>query len=323
MEKFKMQVCLVDGSNLFFITWSAFKKMMQEKNHDFNYVVKEEDLGLFYHMLFKKTKDYLVTYKNLIFAFEGLHSTAWRKQKYPLYKENRAASKEDPNYALVGPLINDYKDLLKNFHCKVMEVENCEGDDVIYKLSEYFTNKDEQVNIISSDRDLTQICGFFDGVSVYNPMSQVNSKCVAVTTAENYNKNILLEKAIVGDSSDNIKGLPRVGGKTFEKMLTDKAEWAKVMGKGDNAKLFDTITEIVDLRKYPKEYHDKIIKEFESFDYYEFNPSGVEKFFFDHALKKCLSEWSSTEGEINLMLKSGDENSSASVEDEIMSILNG
>ena len=93
-------------------------------------------------------------------------------------------------------------------------------------------------------------------------MSQINTKCVAVTTAENYNKNIIAEKAIVGDSSDNIKGLPRVGGKTFEKMLTDKTEWAKIMGKGDNATLYETILDIVDLRRYPKEYHDKIIEEF-------------------------------------------------------------
>ena len=312
--------CIVDGSNLFFITWSAFKKMMQDKNHDFHYVIKKEDLGLFYHMLFKKTKDYLTTYKDIIFAFEGKHSTAWRKQKYPLYKENRAAAKEDPNYALVSPLIGDYKNLLKGFHCKVMEVENCEGDDVIYKLSEYFTSKGEQVNIVSSDRDLTQICGFFDGVSIYNPMSQINSKCVAVTTAENYNKNIIIEKAVVGDTSDNIKGLPRVGEKTLEKMLTDKAEWNKIMEKGDNASLYETILEIVDLRKYPKEYQDKIIEEFESFDYYKFDPESIEAFFVEHNLQQCLRDWTNTCGEINLMLASDDNSSSA--EDEIMALLN-
>ena len=315
-----MQVCIVDGSNLFFITWKAFERMMQEKNHDLHYVVKNEDLGLFYHMLFKKTKDYLSTYKDLIFCFEGKHSTAWRKQKYPLYKENRAAAKEDPNYAMVGPLINDYKELLKCFHCKVMEVENCEGDDIIYKLSEYFTSKGEQVNIVSSDRDLTQICGFFDGVTVYNPMSQLNKKCVAITTAENYNKNIIIEKAIVGDTSDNIKGLPRVGDKTFEKMLTDKTEWNKIMEKGDNASLYETILEIVDLRKYPKEYQDKIIEEFESFDYYKYDPMKVEAFFFEHKLKQCLNEWSSgLAGEISMMLN-GNEQSSA--EEEIMALLN-
>ena len=311
--------CIVDGSNLFFITWSAFKKMMQDKNHDFEYLIKKEDLGLFYHMLFKKTKDYLTTYKNIIFAFEGKHSTAWRKQKYPLYKENRAAAKEDPNYALVGPLIGDYKELLKCFHCKVMEVESCEGDDVIYKLSEYFTSKGEQVNIVSSDRDLTQICGFFDGVSIYNPMSQVNSKCVAVTTAENYNKNIIIEKAVVGDTSDNIKGLPRVGEKTLEKMLTDKTEWNKIMGKGDNATLYETILDIVDLRKYPKEYQDKIIEEFENSEYYEFKPDKVEAFFFNHSLKQCLKEWTSLAGEISMMLNGNDE---ISAEDEIMALLN-
>lgn len=316
-------VCLVDASNLFFITFSAFKKMMQEKNNDPEYVIKDSDLGLFYHMLFAKTKDYLVAYKNLVFAFEGKHSTKWRKEKYPLYKENRNTAKEDLNYKLVTPLINDYKDLLNNFHCKVMEVPYCEGDDVIYTLAKYFAEeKDEQITIISSDKDLTQICGFFDGVSVYNPMSQINSKCVAMTTAENYNKNIILEKAIVGDSSDNIKGLPRVGEKTFEKMLADKTEWNKQMSKGENAQLFETILDIVDLRRYPKEYHDSIIDNFNNTEYNDFNVEGVEKFFFDHALKKCSEEWGALSGEIQLMLKSDDESSAKSVEDEILEMLN-
>lgn len=103
-------------------------------------------------------------------------------------------------------------------------------------------------------------------------------------------------------------------------MLESKEEWNKQLEKGDNASLFEATLDIVDLRRYPKEYHDKIIKEFESFDYYTFDPAGVEKFFFEHALKKCLDEWSSLAGEINLMLK-GDDVSSA--EDEIMELLNG
>ena len=64
--------------------------------------------------------------------------------------------------------------------------------------------------------------------------------------------------------------------------------------------------------------NSKIIKEFESFDYYEFNPQGVEAFFFEHALRKCLDEWSSVSGEISMMLNGDNE---ASVEDEIMALL--
>ena len=48
--------CLVDGTNLFFITWSAFTKMMCDKNHDYNYVVQDDDMGLFYYNKLKNSE---------------------------------------------------------------------------------------------------------------------------------------------------------------------------------------------------------------------------------------------------------------------------
>lgn len=315
-------ICLVDASNIFFIAFAIFKRMMQEKNNDPEYLIKEDDIGFFWHLLVKKITPYLSSYDNIVFCFEGLHSTAWRKSKYPLYKENRASAKSDENYTnWVPKLIGNFESFLKLFHCKTIRVDNCEADDVIYKLSEYFTSSGEQVNIISSDKDLTQICGFFDGVTVFNPMSSVNKKCVATTTAENYNKNIITEKAIVGDPSDNIKGIPRCGKKTLEKMLADKLEWNKVMNKGDSAKLYETILDIVDLRRFPKEYQSSIIEKFESFDYYNFEPMAVEKFYMEHNLNQCLRGWSSLSGDIQMML-AGNKNVSKSAEDEILELLN-
>lgn len=313
-------VCLVDNSNIINISYAAFVSLLKEKNGP-DYVIKEDDLGMFWHLYFRKIKDYLCNYKDIIFCGEGHNSTAWRKEKYPLYKENRKDRAENPDYEFISKCYKDVEQFLQMFHCKVMRVDNCEADDVIYKLSEYFTSKGEQVNIISSDKDLTQICGMFDGISVYNPMSSMNKKCVAITTADNYNKNIIMEKAIVGDASDNIKGLPRCGGKTFEKMLADPAEWSKQMSKGDNAKLYNTILDIVDLSRYPKEYQDSIIKKFESFDYYDFDVEGVEKFFFDNNLNQCLREWSSVSGDIQMLLN-GNFDSQISVEDEILAMIN-
>lgn len=313
-------VVLVDNSNIINIAYAVFVQTMKNKN-GLDYVIKEEDLGMFWHLYVHKIKDYLCTYKNIIFCGEGHNSTAWRKSKYPLYKENRKERAENPDYAFIGKCYKDVDKFLHLFHCKTMRVENCEADDVIYKLSEYFTSKGEEVNIVSSDKDLTQICGDFDGVTVFNPLSNVNKKCVAITNADNYNKNIIFEKAIVGDPSDNIKGLPRCGGKTFEKMMSDKAEWGKQMAKGDNQKLFETLLDIVDLSRYPKEYQDEIIKQFESFDYYDFDVVGVEKFYLDNNLNQCLREWSSLSGDIQIMLNSSEENLK-SAEDEILEMIN-
>lgn len=311
-------VVLIDNSNLININYAAFVRILKEKN-GLDYVIKEDDLGLFWHLYIRKIRDYLCNYENIIFCGEGHNSTVWRKSLYPLYKENRKDRAENPDYKFIGKCYKDTEEFLKMFHCKVMRVENCEADDVIYKLSEYFTNKGEQINIISSDKDLTQICNYFDGVSVFNPMSSVNKKCVAVVTAENCNKNILLEKIIIGDNSDNIKGLPKVGPKTLEKMLTDKAEWNKQLSKPGNQELYNAIEQIVDLRKFPKEYQDAIINYFESFDYYSFDVDGVEKFLFDHNLNQCLREWNEMSSDIQMMLAG---NSSKSAEDEILELIN-
>lgn len=311
-------IVLVDNSNIINIAYAVFVKTMKDKN-GLDYVIKEDDLGMFWHLYIRKIKDYLCNYENIIFCGEGHNSTAWRKSLYPLYKENRKERGENPDYDFIGKCYKDTEEFLKLFHCKVMRVDNCEADDVIYKLSEYFTNQGEQVNIVSSDKDLTQICNYFDGVSVFNPMSSVNKKCVAVTNSENCNKNILLEKIIIGDTSDNIKGLPKIGQKTFEKMVTDKLEWDKQLSKPGNQELYNAIEKIVDLRKYPEKYQKAIIDKFESFDYYNFDIDGVEKFMFDHNLNQCLREWSEMSGEIQMMLNG---NNTSSAEDEILELIN-
>ena len=189
---------------------------------------------------------------------------------------------------------------------------------MIYKLTEYYVNKDEQVKIISSDKDLTQMCTYFDGVEVYNPLSSLNKKIKPIINSENCNNNIILEKAIVGDPSDNIKGIPRIGKQTFEKMLTDKDLWNKKMTQ-ENREIFERILDIVDLRRYPKEFQDAIIKQFEETPWNEFKPIEVSNFFEEHNLQQCLNNWGEWSDEIKLCLKGED---TTSAEEEILKILN-
>ena len=130
-------ICAIDTSNIFFITYSMFIKTLK-KNNGPDYEVQEEDLGLFWHMFIRYAMPYLSTFENTIWAFEGHNSTAYRKQIYPLYKENRKDRKDDPDYRFIGPLLNDIEKYLSLFHCKTMRVDNCEGDDVIYAVSKYY-----------------------------------------------------------------------------------------------------------------------------------------------------------------------------------------
>lgn len=271
-------ICCVDTSNIFFITWSMFIKDQKEKNGD-DYVIREEDTGLFLHMFLRKVMDYLTTYKDCVFCFEGVHSTTWRKKVYPPYKENR--KHDDPNYKWVGPLMEKAYDILKLFHTKLLKVDNCEGDDCIYATCKYYAEKGEQVKIISNDKDLSQIMNFYDTVTQYNPVKKINIE---------KNENILLEKALVGDASDNIKAFKGLGPKTFQKMIEDKTFWNKKMTP-ENLELLDKVMKIIDLRKYPQEYQDAIKKELDK-PWNEFDKDGIEKFLLDNGLKSCYNDWS-------------------------------
>lgn len=267
-------VCCVDTSNIFFITWSMFKKNCLAKNGD-DYVIKEEDLGLFYHMFLRKIMPFITTYKDCVFCFEGPHSTKWRKEVFPPYKENR--TKDDR----VGPLMEKMLEYLSNFHCKILKVDNCEGDDCIYQTCKYYAEKGENVRIISTDKDLSQIMNFYpDNVSQYNPVREENVE---------KNENILLEKALVGDTSDNIKAFKGLGPKTFEKMMNDKEVWNKKMTP-ENQQMLETVMKIIDLRKYPQKYQDAIKEELDK-PWNEFDKDSIEKFLLDNGLKSCYSEW--------------------------------
>jgi 5'-3' exonuclease len=170
---------------------------------------------------------------------------------------------------------------LSNFHCKILKIDNCEGDDCIYQTCKYYAEKGENVRIISTDKDLSQIINFYpENVSQYNPVRQENVE---------KNENILLEKALVGDTSDNIKAFKGLGPKTFEKMMADKEIWNKKMTPA-NQQLLETVMKIIDLRKYPQEYQNAIKEELEK-PWNDFDKDSIEKFLLDNGLKSCYSEW--------------------------------
>lgn len=285
--------------------------MMHKKNGN-DYVIKEEDLGMFWHLYIHKIKDYLCSYKDIIFCGEGFNSTKWRKETYPPYKENRKARADNPDYKFIGKCYKDVEKFIDLLGLIPLKTENCEADDEIYKLSEYFTSKGDDVLIVSSDKDLTQIATFFDGVSVYSP---IKKECLPI------DENIIIEKSIVGDPSDNILGIPKIGKKTFEKMLQDKILWDKKMTP-ENVELHEKILSIVDLRKYPKKFQDDILENYKNYDKKELDIEGVEKFYIDNGLNQCLREWSELSSEM-LLLNRSDDSSILDAEDELEQLING
>lgn len=211
---------LIDGSNIVNICYFSFVKFLEGKEGK-GYVPKKTDIGFFIHLFFQKIKSFYEICLTNVFCLEGPSSTAWRKSIYPEYKENRHKEKNE-QYDLIGEAYSVSQELLQYLPGCVLAVENCEADDLIYALSKYFSFKNENIKILSTDRDLLQILNFYPQVSFFD---------IVKNEFKQKDKDILQKKAICGDSSDNIKGVKGIGPKTLEKMLSDNKVWSEMMAK--------------------------------------------------------------------------------------------
>ena len=135
----------------------------------------------------------------------------FRNDFYKDYKSNRPPM---PNELRVQ--IDDIKTLSKLFKMNIIEIEGVEADDVIATLAKDFNEK--KILISSPDKDLTQLVeantiqhnsmtnDFFDAQGVYSKFGVFPNKIPELL-------------AIVGDKSDNIPGITKVGNKTAAKWI--------------------------------------------------------------------------------------------------------
>ena len=143
-------------------------------------------------------------------CWEGMKSTAYRKNLNESYKSNR---KWDPE---VLKAIDAMKSLCEENSYKEISAGGFEADDTIVALSKYLKSLGTKVEIISRDRDLLQSLqkGYAD--LQYDPVQRI------YLTPPDY--DIIKYKALVGDTSDCIKGVTRVGKKKAFKILAGEVK---------------------------------------------------------------------------------------------------
>lgn len=132
-----------------------------------------------------------------------------KKEKSDKYVESEDESFERQKYIL--------KNILEELCIRQYEFDNVEGDDII---SYYVKHKkdNEKIVIVSSDKDLTQLIS--DTVIVYNPrLKDFVTKDNSVEKIGITHENVVLEKILCGDVSDNIKGVKGIGEQTLMKLF--------------------------------------------------------------------------------------------------------
>lgn len=137
----------------------------------------------------------------------------FRHEMYDAYKANRASMPEDLQVQI--PYI---KDLVRAFNICSFEMPGFEADDIIASAARQLSRQGHKVIVVSGDKDLLQLVG--EQVIVWEPMLDRVMDGQAVHDKYNVGPDQLLDCfALIGDSSDNIPGVPGIGPKTAETLI--------------------------------------------------------------------------------------------------------
>ena len=165
----------------------------------------------FLAIMFKIIEDLNPEYMAVAFDLKG---PTIRHEMFEGYKANR---KGMPNeLAEQMPII---KDVLRAMNIDVIEKQGYEGDDILGTIAKYGETQGLAVTILSGDRDNFQLAS--DNITIRIPRTKMGK-----TEVEDFDRNKVKEiyglepkqlievKALQGDTSDNIPGVPGIGEKT-------------------------------------------------------------------------------------------------------------
>ncbi|MGE7674116.1 DNA polymerase I [Lysinibacillus sp. NPDC094403] len=154
----------------------------------------------------------------ILVAFDA-GKTTFRHETFTEYKGGR--QKTPPELSEQFPYI---RKLIDAYGIKRYELELYEADDIIGTLAKEASSQDMDVIVVSGDRDLTQLAT--EQVTVYITKKGITE--IEINTpafiGEKYGltpQQIIDMKGLMGDSSDNIPGVPGVGEKTAVKLLKE------------------------------------------------------------------------------------------------------
>ncbi|NBX04023.1 MAG: DNA polymerase I, partial [Alphaproteobacteria bacterium] len=144
--------------------------------------------------------------------FDAARKT-FRNDIYPEYKAHRPPAPDDliPQFALV-------REATRALGLPAIELLDYEADDIIATYAARAREQGITVTIVSSDKDLMQLIG--DGVELYDAMK--NKPIGAAEVMEKFGvapEKVLDVLSLMGDSSDNVPGVPGIGPKTAAELI--------------------------------------------------------------------------------------------------------
>ena len=198
------EIYLIDGSAFIYRAFHAVAPLTNAEGFQTNAVFG------FVSMLNKLLKDKAPSHLAVAFDSRG---KVFRHQMYPEYKANRPPMPDDLRDQ-IEPLV----DAVRAMGLPLLRIEGVEADDVIGTLARLGAEAGMHVLMSTGDKDMAQLVNRH--VSLVNTMSQTSLDEAGVEEKFGVTPGQIIDYlALMGDSSDNIPGVPKVGPKTAAKWL--------------------------------------------------------------------------------------------------------
>lgn len=204
------KVVLIDGNSIMNRAFYGVPELTNEQGLHTNAIYGF--LNILNKLIDEEKPDYLAV------AFD-VHAPTFRHKMFEAYKGTRKGMPEELKEQV--PVL---KELLAAMNVAMLEKAGYEADDILGTLAKRAEKAGHTVSLVSGDRDLLQVAT--DNIKVRIPKTKGGK-----TEIEDYNTQDVIDKysvpplgiielkALMGDSSDNISGVPKIGEKTATELI--------------------------------------------------------------------------------------------------------
>jgi DNA polymerase-1 len=195
---------LVDGSSYLFRAYHALPDLSNSQGEPTGAIV-----GVL-NMLRRLIGDFDPDYMVVVFDAPG---GSFRNELYPEYKANRPPMSDD-----LRSQIEPLHEIIRAMGLPILVIPGVEADDVIGTLALQATEQGVETVISTGDKDMAQLVN--EHVTLINTMSETTTNVEGVIEKFGVRPDQMVDYlALVGDSVDNIPGVPKCGPKTAAKWL--------------------------------------------------------------------------------------------------------
>lgn len=203
-QQTKENLILIDGSSFLFRAYHAVPPLTNPQGEPTNAIYGVSN------MLRKLISDYKSDYITVVFDAPG---KTFRNELYDQYKAHRPPMPDD-----LRVQIQPLHDLIRAMGLPLIMESGVEADDVLGALAQHAAQQGFNVIISTGDKDMAQLVT--EDIILENTMSNTRLDIQGVIDKFGVRPEQIIDYlALMGDSSDNIPGVPKVGPKTASKWL--------------------------------------------------------------------------------------------------------